>query len=201
MLAFIDYLNLNYESAIYKFDRIIKLYPSHKNIDYAYYMRAMCYFEQIENEELDGLYNELSLENFKEITNRFPNSEYAQDSRQKILFILENIAAKHMNIGMFYLKQKKYLAAIKRFNNVINNHSKSKFTPEALYRLVEIYLTLGLVDDAEKSASVIAYNYPKSIWYEKSYALFYPEQKKTKSLNFFKGIKNIFKNKDNVSKE
>jgi outer membrane assembly lipoprotein YfiO len=137
-------------------------------------MRARCYYEQIENEQLYGLYNELSLQNFNEITNRFPNSEYAQDNTQKILFIQENIAAKHMNIGMFYLKQKKYLAAIKRFNNVINKHSKSKFTPEALYRLVEIYLTLRLVDDAEKSASVIAFNYPKSIWYEKSYSLFYP---------------------------
>ena len=85
MLAFIDYLKLEYESAIYKFDKVIKLYPSHKNIDYAFYMRAMCYFEQIENEELDGLNNQLALSNFMEIISRFPNSNYAKDSRQKII--------------------------------------------------------------------------------------------------------------------
>ena len=171
MIAFIEYAQLNYEEAIYKFDRVIKKYPSHKNIDYAYYMRAMCYFEQIKHESLDGTNNQEALESFNQIINRFPESKYARDSQQKIIFVKENIAAKHMDIALFYLNQKKYLAALNRYNIVINEYSQSKFTPEALYREVEIYYTLGMVDDANKTSAVIGYNYPKSKWYKYSYKL------------------------------
>ena len=114
MMAFIEYVNMNYDEAIFKFNRIISRYPSHKNIDYAYFMKAMCYFEQIENEALDGNNNLKALENFNQIINRFPNSKYAKDSEQKIIFVKENIAAKHMDIAYFYLTQKKYPAAMKR---------------------------------------------------------------------------------------
>jgi len=171
MIAFIEYAQLNYDEAIYKFDRVIKKYPSHKNIDYAYYMRAMCYFEQIKHESLDGTNNQEALESFNQIINRFPESKYARDSQQKIIFVKENIAAKHMDIALFYLNQKKYLAALNRYNIVINEYSQSKFTPEALYREVEIYYTLGMVDDANKTSAVIGYNYPKSKWYKYSYKL------------------------------
>ena len=138
MIAFIEYAQLNYDEAIYKFNRIIKKYPSHKNIDYAYYMRAMCYFEQIKHQALDGTNNQEAMKNFNQIINRFPESQYARDSQQKIIFVRENIAAKHMDIALFYLNQKKYLAALNRYNIVINEFSQSKFTPEALYREVEI---------------------------------------------------------------
>ena len=169
MVAFIDYMTLEYDLAILKLDNIINRYPSYKDIDYAYYMKAICYYEQIENPDLDGKYNILALQSFEETINRFPNSKYAKDSQQKIILIKENIAAKHMNIAMFYLKQKKYLAALRRYQKVIDDHDVSKFVPEALHRLVEIYYTLGMVDDAKKTAAVLGYNYPKSKWYKYSY--------------------------------
>ena len=192
MMAFIEYVKMNYDDAILKFNRIIARYPSHKNIDYAYYMKAMCYFEQIENEELDGNNNIQALQNFNQIINRFPESEYARDSDQKIILVKENIAAKHMNIGLFYLDKKKYLSAMNRFKKIVEFHSTSKFVPEALHRLVEIYYSLGMMDDAEKTASVIAYNYPDSKWYKYSYQLLVPDSKKERKL-FLKRLSNLFK--------
>ncbi len=196
MLAFIDYAKMKYDEAIFKLNRIINRYPSHKNIDYAYYLQAICYFEQIENEYFDGSYNTAALESFNQVINRFPKSKYARDSEQKIILIKENIAAKHMDIAFFYLKQKKYLAAMRRYNKVIDNHPESKFTPEALHRLVEIYYSLGMIEDAKKTASVIGYNYPDSKWYRFSYELVsLEENNKIKNKSFFGKIPNLL-NKD-----
>ena len=192
MLAFVDYLQLNYDESIFKFNRIINKYPSYKNLDYAYYMLSLCYYEQIKNETLDGSYNLLALNNFNQLINRFPESKYASDSYQKIVLIKENIAAKHMSIGLFYLKRNKYEAAMNRFKKIIDNHSKSKFTPEALYRLVEIYYSLGMLEDAKKTASIIGHNYPKSKWYEYSYYLV-TNNKKEKDLKFLQKISNFLK--------
>ncbi len=193
MLGFIDYLELNYDEAIYKFNRIIKIYPSHKNIDYVYYMRAVSYFEQISGENFDGQNNIEAKKNFQELLNRFPESEYTKDSRQKLIFINENIAAKDMEVAIFYLNQKQYLAALGRYNKVIEKYPKSKFIPEALYRLVEIYTILGMKEEAEKAASVIVYNYPKSVWYEESYNLINEEYYKKNKVTLRKKIFNLFK--------
>ena len=193
MLGFIDYLGLNYDEAIYKFNRVIKIYPSHKNIDYVYYMRAVSYFEQISGENFDGKNNMEAKKNFQELLNRFPESEYAKDSRQKLIFINENIAAKDMEVAIFYLNQKQYLAALGRYNKVIEKYPKSKFIPEALYRLVEIYTILGMEEEAEKAASVIVYNYPKSVWYEESYNLINEEYYKKNKVTLRKKIFNLFK--------
>tara|TARA_B100002052_G_scaffold294430_1_gene319177 strand:- start:151 stop:981 length:831 start_codon:yes stop_codon:yes gene_type:complete len=199
MLGFIDYLMMNYDESIYKFNRIIKIYPSHKNIDYAYYMRAVSYFEQISGENFDGRSNREAKKNFQELLNRFPSSEYAKDSTQKLIFINENIAAKDMEVAIFYLKQKQYLAALGRYNKVIEEYPKSKFIPEALYRLVEIYTILGMEEEAEKAAAVIVYNYPQSQWYEDSYNLINEEYYKKNKTNLGKKILNLFKK--NESKE
>ena len=169
MSAFIDYVRMDYTEAIFKLNRTIKRYPSYKNSDYAYYLKALCYYEQIEGEELDGKNNMLALKNFQQIVNRFPDSKYARDSEQKIISVKENIAAKHMNIGLFYLKREKYFASLNRFKKVIDEYSQSKFTPEALHRLVEIYYTLGMIDDAKKVAATLGHNYPDSKWYKYSY--------------------------------
>mgnify|MGYP006095878435 FL=1 len=171
MLGFIEYLRLDYNEAVYKFEKFINQHPAHKNLDYVYYIRALCFYEQLSNEELDNSANIDALTNFKQIINRFPESKYITDSKQKIILINENIAAKNMNIAYFYLEQKNYMAALNRYNLVINEYSTSKFTPEALYRLVEIYYILGLIEDAKKTTSVIAYNYPKSKWYVRAYDL------------------------------
>ncbi len=186
MIAFIQYINLNYDQAIFQLSKIIKKYPSYKDIDYAYYMKAICYYEQISDEELDDENNIRALESFNQIINRFPNSQYANDSYQKVVLINENVAAKHMNIGLFYLKNKKYLAAMNRYKIVIDNYSQTKFTPEALHRLVEIYYKLGMNIEAEKTASVIGFNYPKSKWYQYSYDLVSENNQEKGFFNFFK---------------
>ena len=187
MSAFIDYIKLNYDEAIYKFDRIINNYPSLKNIDYVYYMKAMCYYEQITHEGLDGENNILALNSLNEVIKRFPNSDYAKDSQQKIVLVKSNIAAKHMNIARYYQKKDKYTAALNRYKIVIDEFSVTKFTPEALYRMTEIYYTIGMLEEAKNTASVIGYNYPDSKWYKLSYNLLSED-------NDEKGIVNKIKN-------
>ena len=171
MIGFISYLKLDYESAISQFDKIIIKYPAHKNLDYVYYMKAMCNYEQITHHGLDGTYNELAIIDFEQVIKRFPNSEYAKDSRQKIILVKTNKAAKHMEIGRFYLKQKKYSAALNRFKIILDDYSMTKFAPEALHRMVESYYYMGMIDDSRKTASILGYNYPNSEWYEYSYNL------------------------------
>ena len=188
--GFIDYGKLNYDEAIYKYSKIIEKYPSLKNIDYVYYMRALCYYEQLNHEGLDGQNNYLALENLNQLITRFPESNYSKDARQKVILVKSNIAAKHMDIGIFYQKKGKYTAALNRYKTVINKFSNTKFTPEALYRTTEIYMTLGLKDEASNTASVLGFNYPKSKWYELSYGLI---NKKNNSKNFFKKL-NFFNN-------
>jgi len=185
MSGFIDYSYLNYDDAIYKFSSIINKYPSLKNIDYVYYMKALCYYEQISHEDLDGKNNYLALENLDQLIKRFPNSKYAKDARQKVILVNSNIAAKHMSIAYFYQKKAKYTAALNRYKIVISNFSNTRFIPEALYRTTEIYMTIGLKEEASNTASVLGYNYPKSKWYELSYNLI---NTKNKSKSFLKKL-------------
>ena len=169
MIGFIDYIKLDYDSAIIKFSTLISKYPSLKNIDYVYYMKALCFYEQISNEGLDGKYNLLALENLNQVINRFPNSKYAKDSYQKIKLVNSNIAAKNMNIARFYHKNNKHTAALSRYKIVVDEFSETKFTPEALYRIAEIYFSIGMIDESTKTAAILGHNYPKSDWYKLIY--------------------------------
>ncbi len=191
MIAFIGYVQMDYDNAILNYKKIIKKYPSHKDLDYLYYMIAMCNYEQLQNEGLDGFYNDVALNAFTQVINRFPNSKYTKDSRQKIILVRSNIAAKHMEIGRFYLKNKKYIAALNRFKIVIDQFSITKFTPEALHRMVETYYEMGMYDESYDTAALLGYNYPKSKWYKYSYNLIKQidvEQTFLKKLrNFFDG--------------
>ena len=166
MQGFINYIILDYDTAIFQFSRIINKYPSLKNIDYVYYMKALCYYEQIAHEGLDGKFNDLALENLNQVIQRFPESKYAKDSFQKKILVKSNIAAKHMSIARFYQKEKKYTAALNRYQVVINSFQETKFAPEALYRVSEIYLSIGMKEESEKNAAILGYNYPESIWYK-----------------------------------
>ena len=166
MQGFINYIILDYETAIFQFSRIINKYPSLKNIDYVYYMKALCFYEQISHEGLDGKFNDLALENLDQVIQRFPNSKYAKDSFQKKILVNSNIAAKHMSIARFYQKEKSYTAALNRYKIVINSFEETKFVPEALYRVSEIYLSLGMKEESEKNAAILGYNYPNSPWYK-----------------------------------
>ena len=169
MQGFINYVLLDYDTAIFQFSRIINKYPSLKNIDYVYYMKALCYYEQISHEGLDGKFNDLALENLDQVIQRFPNSKYAKDSFQKKILVKSNIAAKHMSIARFYQKEKKYTAALNRYKLVIDSFQETKFAPEALYRVSEIYLSIGMIKESEKNAAVLGYNYPESYWYKLIY--------------------------------
>ena len=190
MQAFTDYILLNYDESIMKFNKIINKYPSLKNLDYVYYMRALCYYEQISHEGLDGKYNTLALENLDQVIKRFPNSKYAKDSYQKIILVKSNIAAKHMSIGRYYQNEKKYTAALNRYKIVINSYDETKFTPEALYRISEIYLSIGMIEDSKKNAAILGHNYPNSKWYKYIYDSL---TKQNEGSIFSKSIDKIFK--------
>ena len=190
MIAFIDYIQMDYDSAILNYKKIINKYPSHKDLDYIYYMIAICNYEQLKNEALDGYYNDVALKSFNQVINRYPESKYAKDSRQKIVLVKSNIAAKHMEIGRFYLSNKKYIAALNRFKIVVNEFSITKFTPEALHRMVEAYYEMGMIEEASKTASVLGYNYPDSKWYKYSYNLI--KEKNSKENRVFNKFKNLF---------
>ena len=171
MIAFIDYIQMDYDNAILNYRKIINKYPSHKDLDYLYYMIAMCNYEQLQNEALDGYYNQVALKSFNQVITRFPESKYSKDSRQKIILVKSNIAAKHMEIGRFYLENKKYFAALNRFKIVVDEFSITKFTPEALHRMVEAYYEMGMYEDSYNTAALLGYNYPESKWYKYSYKL------------------------------
>ena len=171
MIAFIDYIQMNYDSAILNYKKIINKYPSHKDLDYVYYMIAMCNYEQLQNEGLDGYFNDMALNSFNQVITRFPKSRYAKDSRQKIILVKSNIAAKHMEIGRFYLNNKKHIAALNRFKIVVDDFSMTKFTPEALHRMVETYYEMGMYDESYNTAALLGHNYPDSKWYKYSYNL------------------------------
>ena len=189
MIAFIDYVKMDYENAILNYRKIINKYPSHKELDYLYYMIAICNYEQLQDEALDGYYNELALNSFNQVITRFPESKYAKDSRQKIILVKSNIAAKHMEIGRFYSNNKKYIAALNRFKIVVDEFSITKFTPEALYRMVEVYYEMGMYEDSYKTAALLGYNYPKSKWYKYSYNLV---EKIDGEETLLKKIRNLF---------
>ena len=189
MLGFISYLKMDYETSISQFKKFVNLYPSHKDLDYVYYMIALCNYEQINDANLDSRYNDLAYQSFNQVIKRFPESDYAKDSQQKIVLIISNKASKHMMIGRFYLKEKKYTAALNRFKLVVEKYSTTKFTPEALHRIVEIYFQIGLIDESAKTASILGHNYPESKWYKYSYNLINQTEEKS---SLFKKIKNIF---------
>ena len=189
MQGFINYILLDYDTAILQFNKIINKYPSLKNIDYVYYMKALCFYEQISHEGLDGKFNDLALENLDQVIKRFPNSKYAKDSFQKKILVKSNIAAKHMSIARFYQKEKKYTAALNRYKIVIDFFQETKFAPEALYRVSEIYLSIGMKKESEKTAAILGYNYPESQWYK----FIYDDLTNQKNQNmFYKSIDKIF---------
>ena len=189
MIAFIDYVLMDYDKAIINYNKIVNKYPSHKDLDYVYYMIAMCNYEQIKNEALDGYFNDLALTSFNQVIKRFPMSKYAKDSQQKIILVKSNQAAKHMEIGRFYLNNKKYVAALNRFKIVVEEFSITKFTPEALHRMVEAYYEMGMFEESYNTAALLGYNYPDSKWYEYSYNLV--EQIDGEE-TFLKKIRNFF---------
>lgn len=171
MAAFAHYQATNYDEAIPALDRFIQLHPGNADIAYAYYLRALCFYEQISDVVRDQLNTERAEAALNEVVRRFPDTPYARDARLKIDLTRDHLAGKEMNIGRYYLRLGHYLAAIQRFRRVVRTYDTTSHIPEALHRLTEAYFALGLTEEATKTAAVLGHNYPGSPWYADSYAL------------------------------
>ena len=196
MAAYSYYVQDYYSDAIAELIRFISVYPFHKDLDYVHYLLGVCYFEQIVDEKKDLQSIKNAKTKFLFVLNKYPKTEYALDAEFKLNLINDILASKEMYIGRYYFEKKKWIAAIRRFRTVIDEYDTTVYTPEALHRLVEVHYTIGLIDEAEKYAQLLGYNYASSEWYENSYSLFnkkYEKKRKSKLENTKKKSRNIIK--------
>jgi outer membrane protein assembly factor BamD len=171
MAAYAQYENGNYGQAIIAADRFIQLHPGNRDVVYAYYLKAISYYVQIVDVERDQKTTELAVKALDDVIRRFPDTKYARDAKLKLDFTRDHLAGKEMEIGRYYLGRGQYLAAINRFKRVIDKYQTTTHVPEALERLVECDMALGLTSEAKQNAAVLGYNYPGSEWYGDAYAL------------------------------
>lgn len=171
MSAYASYLNDDYDTATATLERFVKLYPSSESSAYAYYLIALCYYDQISDVGRDQKITEQAMQALREVVRRFPDSEYARDAKIKLDLTVDHLAGKEMQVGRYYETRQDYIAAINRFRFVVENYQTTSHVPEALHRLVECYLKLGVTEEARRYASVLGYNFPNSTWYRDSYKL------------------------------
>lgn len=171
MSAYAYYRDEKYDDAVIALDRFIHNHPGNKDAAYAYYMKGLCYYDQIVAAQKDQTVTAKAQEAFEQVIARFPDSEYAKDANAKMALINDHLAGQEMDVGRFYLGQKNYLSALNRFSAVVKDYQTTPQIEEALYRLVEIYTILGLKDDAAKPLKVLALNYPDSVWYKRAVEL------------------------------
>jgi outer membrane protein assembly factor BamD len=176
-----------YSNSIDELKRFIKLYSKHKNLDYAYYLLAINYYDSIINEKKDLKPLIEAKKNFETVISKFPNTDYSSDAKYKLELIHDNLAAKEMYIARHYIKKQKWIAAINRLQNILKNYETTIYVEEALHRLVEINYIIGLEFEAKKYAKTLGYNYKSSEWYKESYRVFNKDYASTK--------KNVKKNK------
>ena len=177
MAAFCYLRSEMHDESLNVIDRYLALNPGSKEIDYAYYMKGMNTFNQINDVTRDQSITYIALKSFNEVISRFPNSEYANDSKERIKIINDRLAGKELNIALQYQNDHQWVAAINRYNNIINRFGQTRYVPESLHRLVEIYLTIGISQQAEKYAATLGHNYSDSYWYKASYELINKELK------------------------
>ncbi|ANK80395.1 MAG: transporter [Rhizobiales bacterium NRL2] len=171
MAIFSYYMTNDYDLAIGAAERFIRLHPGSKDTPYAHYMIAVSNYEQIADVERDQGRTREALNKLQEVLQRYPRSAYAQDAQAKLALTRDHLAGKEMTVGRYYLQRGHYVAAINRFRNVVEQFQTTSHTPEALHRLVESYLSLGVTDEAQATAAVLGHNYPQSQWYRDSYAM------------------------------
>ena len=171
MSAFSYYMASDYNKAIESSRRFLSIHPGNKDAPYAYYLIALCYYEQISDVTRDQKITEQALSALGEVARRYPNSRYAADAKLKMDLVNDHLAGKEMEIGRFYQRRGKWLAATIRFRTVIEKYQTTTHTPEALMRLTESYLALGVPAEAKKTAAVLGANYPGTEWYERAYEL------------------------------
>jgi outer membrane protein assembly factor BamD len=173
MEAYASYQARQYDDAIEDAQRFISLHPGNESAPYAYYLVAMCHFERILDVGRDQGTTERALVALNDVVRRFPDSPYARDARLKLDMVYDQLAGKEMEIGRFYLRRDQHLAAINRFRSVIENehYQRTSHVPEALHRLVEAYLSVGMIEEAQRMAAILGHNFPGSDWYQRSYTL------------------------------
>tara|TARA_Y100000816_G_C26104834_1_gene586702 strand:+ start:985 stop:1806 length:822 start_codon:yes stop_codon:yes gene_type:complete len=172
MAAYSYYSQNYYSDAIYEINRYFEKYPNDKNLVYAHYLKAMCYFEQVEDEKknfasINGAKKELEY-----IVQNYPNTDFALDSKYKLDLINSVLASKEIYLGRYYMQRKKWVASINRFKYVVNNYDTTVYAPEALHRLVELYYILGYVEESKKYAKILGYNYKSDRWYKETYKIY-----------------------------
>lgn len=183
MAAYSAYRGGQFTDALGILERFVKIHPTHTSTPYAYYLTALCYYTQISDVGRDQKMTEDARTALKDVINRFPDSDYAKDAKIKLDLTEDHLAGKEMEIGRYYLKRQDYPAAVARFKYVVDKFQTTNHIAEALHRLVECYLRLGVIDEAKKYAAVLGHNYPGSPWYKYSYEMMQgnltPEEKKS----------------------
>ena len=172
MASYSDYNRSSYSSAIFNLERHINNYPADKNIPYAHYLIAICFYEQILDEKKDLKPLLRAKKKFEFIIQNFPDTDYSIDSKFIVDLIIDQLAAKEISIARFYMKTEKWIPALNRLKVVVEKYDKTIFVEEALHRLVEVYFKLGLVEESKQAAAILGYNYQSGEWYEKSYKVF-----------------------------
>ena len=180
MASYADYNRSAYSSAIFNLERHINNYPADKNIPYAHYLIAMCYYEQILDEKKDLKPLLKAKKKFEFIIQTYPDTDYAIDGRYKIDLIIDQLAAKEMSIARFYMKTEKWIPALNRLKLVVEKYDETIFIEEALHRLVEVYYKLGLIEESKQAAAILGYNYKSGEWYSRSYRVFNKKYKSKK---------------------
>ncbi len=201
MAAYSYYSQSYYSDTIFEIERYLKTYPKHKNIDYAHFMLAMCYYEIVVDEKRDLEPLLKAEKKFIFIMDNFPKTDFAMDSKYKLDLIYERLAGKEMFIGNHYLKKRKWIPAINRYKKVVEDYNTTIYVEEALHRLVEIHYKIGLTQESKKYAKVLGYNYQSSEWYKQSYKVFNKDyevkkkevKKKRKKGLIRKKFKSLFK--------
>ncbi|NVJ93706.1 MAG: outer membrane protein assembly factor BamD [Methylocystaceae bacterium] len=171
MAAYAHYENEKYDEAVVALDRFIQLHPSNKDVPYAIYLKGLSYYEQISDVGRDQMMTDLAQKSFRELIKRFPTSKYARDARLKLDLTFDHLAGKEMEIGRYYTSRNQCIAALSRFKTVVQKYDTTTHVPEALHRMVECYLQLGLDDEAKRTAAVLGHNFPGSQWYIDTYQL------------------------------
>lgn len=171
MSAFSYYAARDYTKSIQSAQRFLSIHPGNKDAPYAYYLIALCYYEQISDVTRDQRTTEQAKQALTDIVRRYPATPYAADAKLKLDLVNDHLAGKEMTIGRAYERSGKWLAATLRFRNVVDNFQTTSHAPEALFRLVESYLSLGIPAEAQKAAAVLKANYPNSEWYSRAYKL------------------------------
>ena len=193
MAAYAYYSQMYFNDAIFELNRFLDKYKNHPNTDYAYYLLAVCHYNQIVDEKKDLGEIIKAREYFKLLVKDFPNTDFAEDAYFKLELIAEILASKELYLANYYLDREKWIPAMNRYKNIISEYDTTIFVEEALYRLVELNYKLGLIDEAKKYTALLGYNYQSSQWYERSYSIVNKNYNKTDIKKDLKKEKSLLK--------